>query len=153
MTAPGSVAPPAVASPAVALTRRYTFPAAHVLRHPSFSDQENQRVYGKCANPAGHGHDYSIEVTVTGPLDERLGWVVDPDLLDAIFDSQVRTRFAHRLLNDDPVFRTQVPTAENLAQVIYSSLVESLADRSSARLVEVRVVETRRNSFSYGDVE
>ncbi len=153
MTAPGSVAPPAVASPAVALTRRYTFPAAHVLRHPSFSDRENQRVYGKCANPAGHGHEYGIEVTVTGPLDERLGWVVDPSVLDAIFDAQVRARFAHCLLNDDPVFRSQVPTAENLAQVIYSSLVESLAVRSSARLVEVRVVETRRNSFSYGGVE
>ncbi len=158
MTAPGAVAPPAVASPAVAspavaMTRRYTFPAAHVLRHPSFSDRENQRIYGKCANPAGHGHEYGIEVTVTGPLDERLGWVVDPSVLDAIFDAQVRARFAHRLLNDDPIFWTRVPTAENLAQVIYASLAESLADRSSARLVEVRVVETRRNSFSYGDVE
>ncbi len=153
MTAPGAVDPPAVAPPVVAVTRRYTFPAAHVLRHPSFSDQENQRVYGKCANPAGHGHEYGIEVTVTGPLDDRLGWVINPSVLDAIFDSQVRARFAHCLLNDDPVFRSQVPTAENLAQVIYASLAESLADRSSARLAEVRVVETRRNSFSYGDVE
>ena len=80
-------------------------------------------------------------------------WVVDPSVLDAIFDAKVGARFAHRLLNDDPVFRSQVPTAENLAQVIYASLAEPLADRGSARLAGVRVVETRRNSFSYGDVE
>ena len=55
-----------MSAPTVAVTRRYRFPAAHVLRHPSFSDAENERVYGKCANPAGHGHDYGIEVTVTG---------------------------------------------------------------------------------------
>lgn len=133
----------------IAVTRRYAFPAAHVLRHPSFSDPENQRVYGKCANPSGHGHDYGIEVTVTGPVDERMGWVVDPAVLDATFDAQVHARFAHRLLNDLPEFSTQVPTAENLARVIYASLAEPLADCSSACLVEVRVVETRRNSFTY----
>ncbi|MEE8474322.1 MAG: 6-carboxytetrahydropterin synthase [Myxococcota bacterium] len=133
----------------IAVTRRYTFPAAHVLRHPSFSDSENQRVYGKCANPSGHGHNYGIEVSVTGPVDERMGWVVDPAVLDATFDAQVRGRFAHRLLNDLAEFSSQVPTAENLAQAIYASLAEPLADCSSACLVEVRVVETRRNSFTY----
>ena len=137
---------------ALAVTRRYVFPAAHVLRHRSFSDAENRRVYGNCANPGGHGHNYGIEVTVGGPRDKRTGWVVEPERLDAIFDAHIRDRFAHHLLNDDPLFRDRVPTAENLAQVIYAGLSEPVADCGSARLLGVRVVETRRNSFAYGEV-
>jgi 6-pyruvoyltetrahydropterin/6-carboxytetrahydropterin synthase len=135
----------------IALTRRYAFPAAHVLRHPDFSEAENRRVYGKCANPGGHGHDYGIEVTLTGPVDERAGSVIEPDLLDAIFEEHIRSRFSHRLLNDDPLFQRRVPTAENLAEAIFAGLAEPVAERSTARVVGVRVVETRRNAFAYGD--
>jgi 6-pyruvoyltetrahydropterin/6-carboxytetrahydropterin synthase len=115
----------------IALTRRYAFPAAHALRHPSFSEAENRRVYGKCANPGGHG--------------------LDPDLLDEIFEENIGSRFSHRLLNNDPIFQERVPTAENFAEVIYAGLAEPVAERSTARVVGVRIVETRRNSFSYGD--
>jgi 6-pyruvoyltetrahydropterin/6-carboxytetrahydropterin synthase len=135
----------------IALTRRYAFPAAHVLRHPDFSEVENRRVYGKCANPGGHGHDYGIEVTLTGPVDERVGSVIELDLLDAIFEEHIRSRFSHRLLNDDPLFQRRVPTAENLAEVIHAGLAEPVAERSTARVVGVRVVETLRNAFAYGD--
>lgn len=136
----------------IALTRRYEFSAAHVLRHPSFSEAENRRVYGRCANPRGHGHNYRVEVTVTGPVDEGTGRIIAPELLDQIFEERVHTRFAHRLLNDAAVFRRLVPTAENIATVIHAGLSESVAERSSARVLAVRVVETNRNSCTYGEL-
>ena len=134
----------------IALTRRYEFPAAHLLRHPSFSDEENQRIYGKCANPNGHGHDYGVEVTVSGPVDAKSGRIIEPDLLDAIFEERIGSRFAHRDLNQDVAFGARVPTAENIAAVIHDELAPAIADRSTARLVRVHVRETRKNSFVYG---
>ena len=132
------------------LTRRYAFGAAHVLRHPSFSDERNEAVYGRCANPNGHGHNYDVEVTVTGPVDERTGRIVSIELLDRIFDERIRARFSRRLLNDDPVFRDRVPTAENSALVIEESLATEAANRSSAKLVRVKIIETRNNSCTSG---
>ena len=134
----------------IAVTRRYEFPAAHVLRHPSFSDEENRRIYGKCANPNGHGHDYGVEVTVSGPIAADSGRIIEPALLDAIFAEQVHSRFAHRNLNADAAFRERVPTAENIALVIHDELAPVIAERSTAKLVRVRVQETRKNSFIYG---
>src|SRR5262249_32962394 len=97
----------------IALTRRYRFPAAHVVRHPELSDAENARIYGKCANPAGHGHDYGLEVTVAGEIDPASGQIVARDRLDALVAQRVLDRFGHSLLNDDPAFAQRVPTAEN----------------------------------------
>ena len=134
------------------VTRRYRFPAAHVLAHPSFTSEENRRIYGKCANPAGHGHNYGIEVTVTGPLDPRSGRIIDPDALDAIFERSITARFGHRMLNEDPAFARRVPTAENLAITIHGELAPAIERAGTARLARVRVVETRRNSFVYGDM-
>lgn len=134
----------------ITVTRHYEFPAAHLLVHPSFSDAENRRVYGKCANPNGHGHDYGVDVTVTGPIDARSGRLIEPALLDAIFDERVHSRFAHRTLNDDAAFRERVPTAENIAVVIHEELAAAIAEASGAELVRVRVRETRKNSFAYG---
>jgi 6-pyruvoyltetrahydropterin/6-carboxytetrahydropterin synthase len=134
------------------VTRRYRFPAAHVLARRDFTPEQNQRTYGKCANPAGHGHDYGIEVTVTGPVDPHSGRIIDPEALDAIFEERVAARFGHRLLNQDPAFAERVPTGENLAQVIHAELAPALERAGSARLARVRVVETRRNSFVYGDL-
>ena len=136
----------------ITLTRRYHFAAAHVLCHPSFSPEENERVYGKCANPAGHGHNYEVEITVSGPVNERSGSIVDCERLDALFEERVAARFGHRLLNEDDLFRERVPTAENLARTIYDRLEGPLAAADSARLVQVRVNETRRNSFVYGEL-
>ena len=134
----------------IALTRRYEFPAAHLLLHPSFSEEENRRIYGKCANPAGHGHDYGVEVTVSGPVDPVSGRIIAPDLLDGIFEERIHSRFAHRTLNEDVAFGARVPTAENIAAVIHDELASAIADRSTARLVRVCVRETRKNSFVYG---
>jgi 6-pyruvoyltetrahydropterin/6-carboxytetrahydropterin synthase len=135
----------------ISLTRRYPLPAAHVLCHPSFSAEQNERVYGKCANPAGHGHDYGIEVTVAGPVDPVTGRVFDPDALDEIISERVLARFAYRSLNDDPAFAQRVPTAENIAVVIHEALVGAIETRPGVRLAGIRVRETRKNFFEYGE--
>ena len=134
----------------IQLTRRYQFSAAHVLSHPALSADENERIYGKCANPNGHGHNYSVEVTVTGPVDRRTGRIISVDLLDTIFDEHIQTRFSRRLINDDEAFRGQVPTTENIAREIHASLTHPVTHRSTARVVCVNVVETPRNSCTSG---
>jgi 6-pyruvoyltetrahydropterin/6-carboxytetrahydropterin synthase len=134
------------------LTRRYRFPAAHVLAHPRLSAAENVRIYGKCANPGGHGHDYGLEVTVRGAVDPRSGQVADRGAFDAVVDERVLERFSHRMLNDDDAFGERVPTAENIAAVIHAELAAPLAERCGVRLVRVRLHETRKNSFVYGEV-
>jgi 6-pyruvoyltetrahydropterin/6-carboxytetrahydropterin synthase len=135
----------------ISLTRRYRFPAAHVLRRSDFSEAENRRIYGKCANPRGHGHDYAVEVTVSGALDPQTGRVLDPSLLDRIVEAALLQRFSHRLLNDDPLFADEVPTAENIARAAHRLLQPPLAE-AGARLRRVRVRETRNNTFDYGEL-
>ncbi len=134
-------------------TQRYEISAAHVLSHPSLSDADNLAVYGKCANPGGHGHNYGIEITVGGRIDDRTGELMAAGLLDQIFDERIRQRFASRLLNDDQAFGELVPTAENIAIVFHADLASEIAKRTTAHLVRVRVVETRRNSSSIGAPE
>jgi 6-pyruvoyltetrahydropterin/6-carboxytetrahydropterin synthase len=137
----------------IAVTRRYRFPAAHVLRSDAFSDAENRRIYGKCANPTGHGHDYGLEVTVAGPIDARTGFVFPIERLDALVHERVLDRLSHRLLNDDAWFAVAVPTAENIAIAIERALREPVAAESTARVVRVRLLETRRNYFACGEAE
>jgi 6-pyruvoyltetrahydropterin/6-carboxytetrahydropterin synthase len=123
-----------------------------VLRSPELSDAENARVYGKCANPNGHGHNYGLEVSVTGPVDPATGRILDPVRLDALVRERVLRRFDHRLLNDDPLFEKAVPTAENIARAVFRELAGPLARESGARLLRVRVVETERNHFDCGAI-
>ncbi len=135
----------------IELTRRYRFPAAHVLRHPDLSEDENQRIFGKCANPGGHGHNYAVEVTLSGPVDPRSGKIFPVEELDAIFEQTIDSAFSHRMLNELPAFEGLVPTAENIARVIHDDLARTLESRNSARLRRVRVIETPRNSFECGE--
>jgi 6-pyruvoyltetrahydropterin/6-carboxytetrahydropterin synthase len=136
----------------IALTRRYRFPAAHVLRSPALSDADNVRVYGKCANPGGHGHDYGLEITVAGAVDPANGQIFARDRLDALVGERVLARFGHALLNDDPAFAEHVPTAENIARVIERELAPAIAaERPGTRLLRVRLEETRKNSFETGE--
>jgi len=136
----------------IALTRRYRFPAAHVLRHPALSDADNARIYGKCANPAGHGHDYGLEITVAGDVDPASGQIFEREELDALVGERVLERFGHALLNEDPAFARLVPTAENIALAIGSELAPAIAAaRPRARLLRVRLDETRKNSFETGE--
>jgi 6-pyruvoyltetrahydropterin/6-carboxytetrahydropterin synthase len=133
----------------VLLTRTYEFSASHRLHSLALSDEENRSIFGKCNNPYGHGHNYKLEVTVRGPVDERTGMLADLDALDRVVHEEVVDRYDHRHLNMDlPEFRELNPTTENLVTVIW----ERLAPRLTApRLHRVTVRETDRNFFSYGE--
>ncbi len=136
----------------IRLTRRYRLPAAHVLTNPRLSERENDEIFGKCANPHGHGHNYEFEVTVTGPIDRQTGQIIRPELLDAIFEETIAPRYSHKLLNACEGFGEMVPTTENFAEVVYRDLEPEVARRSSGRLLGVRLTETSRNSFQYGEL-
>jgi 6-pyruvoyltetrahydropterin/6-carboxytetrahydropterin synthase len=127
------------------LTSRYRFAAAHRLDTPALSPEENRRLYGKCNNPYGHGHDYVLDVTVDGPVDST-GQVVNRESLDRLVRSTVLEALEHRNLNADVAeFADLVPTTENLAEVIRGRLEQ--AWNLPARLVRMRIAETDRNSF------
>jgi 6-pyruvoyltetrahydropterin/6-carboxytetrahydropterin synthase len=133
------------------LTRRYSFAASHRLHSPQLSEQENQRIYGKCNNPYGHGHNYVVEVTVTGATDPATGMIAHLGELDRFVTREVLEPFDHTYLNKDvPAFRERVPTTENLCIEIF----DRLKAFSGARLVRIRLEETGRNSFEYaGELE
>jgi 6-pyruvoyltetrahydropterin/6-carboxytetrahydropterin synthase len=130
----------------VSLTRRYRFSASHRLHRSRFSEEENRRLYGKCANPHGHGHNYEVEVTITGPVDSATGMVANLGDLDPFVEREVVEAFDHKYLNEQVVeFREIVPTSENLCSEIY----RRLRAFPSARLERVRIEETSKNSFEF----
>jgi 6-pyruvoyltetrahydropterin/6-carboxytetrahydropterin synthase len=130
----------------VYLTRRYLFVASHRLHNPSLSDAANQQTYGKCNHPHGHGHNYFLEVTVSGPIAPVTGMVCDLADLDSIVSREILDRFDHQNLNRLADFSTVIPTTENLAirvQQILSQLP------LPAHLEGIRIEETANNSFEY----
>ena len=138
----------------VRLSRRYRFSASHRLFSDELSEAENRTIFGKCANPFGHGHDYVLDVRVRGPLDSDTGRVVDLDTLDALVQEAILKPFEHSNLNVDiPEFRTLVPTTENLALVIERRLASQWKSKFSesplqhVRLDRIRIEETKRNIF------
>jgi len=132
------------------LTRRYLFSASHRLHSESLSEDENRATYGKCNNPYGHGHNYSLEVTVSGQVD-RNGMVCNLVDLDNFVSKEVLERFDHMNLNQLPEFASDVPTTENLCITIYDILKRKFR---RAHLEKVRIEETMMNSFEYaGDSE
>ena len=127
------------------LTRRYRFAASHRLNTEALSPEENTRLYGKCNNPYGHGHDYVLDVTVDGRVRPD-GQVVDRRALDTLVTDQVLARLDHRNLNCDvPELAERVPTTENLASAIEDMLKRNW--RLPARLARVRISETAKNTF------
>lgn len=128
------------------LTTRYMFSASHRLNNDALSPEENRRLYGKCNNPYGHGHNYMLEVTVSGQIDPRTGMVCDLGKLHAVVTRLVLERFDHSNLNCLPEFRDAVPTTENLCVRIYDILQRGF---SAAHLEKVRIEETMLNSFEY----
>ena len=131
-----------------ALTRRYRFASSHRLHSPKLSEAENCETYGKCNNPWGHGHDYLLEVTVTGPVGPETGRVLSPAALDTWVREKVLAAFDHRDMNRDiPAFADRVPTAENIAAVIHELLDSGWsAAFPGTTLHRIRIDETRRNS-------
>jgi 6-pyruvoyltetrahydropterin/6-carboxytetrahydropterin synthase len=134
----------------IELGRRYRFAASHRLHSDALSAEENARVYGKCNNPYGHGHNYVVEISVSGTLDPATGMIVNLADLDGFVEREVIEAFDHKSLNEDvPAFRGKVPTTENVCKEIY----QRLKHFPKARLERVRVEETSNNAFEYAGEE
>jgi 6-pyruvoyltetrahydropterin/6-carboxytetrahydropterin synthase len=128
------------------LSRRYLFSASHRLHSAAMSDEENKAIYGKCNNPYGHGHNYIIEVTVSGQVDDQTGMVCNLTDLDGFMEREVLARFDHENLNTLAEFAQEVPTTENLCIHIYEIMQRGF---HFAHLEKVRIEETMMNSFEY----
>ena len=128
------------------LTRRYRFAASHRLHSSQLGEEENRRLYGKCNNPYGHGHNYVVEVAVSGPVDPATGMIANLTDLDSFVEREVIEPFDHTYLNEEiPRFRERVATTENICIEIFNRLREF----PHAKLERVRVEETSLNSFEY----
>lgn len=133
--------------PIVTVTRRLRFNAAHRVHNPALSDAENSALYGKCNNPNWHGHNYVLEVSVTGPVDERTGYVIDLGKLRAIVEREVLEEMDHRNMNVDvPIMRGINPTAENIVLAIWRALESRVAP---GRLARLKLWETENNYVEY----
>lgn len=131
----------------VSVFRREHFNAAHRLYNPGWDDATNNKVFGKCALPNYHGHNYELQVKITGEPDPQTGYVIDLKLLSDIIRNEIHSRFDHKNLNlDTREFKTLNPTAENIAIVIYELLRPHIdADKD----LQVRLYETPRNFVEY----
>jgi 6-pyruvoyltetrahydropterin/6-carboxytetrahydropterin synthase len=128
------------------LTRRYHFSASHRLHSADMSAEENLATYGKCNNPHGHGHNYTLEVTVSGPVDQTTGMVCNLVDLDSVVEREVLSRYHLQNLNTVQEFGQLVPTTENLSIEIFETLQRGFP---LAHLDGVRLEETMMNSFEY----
>ena len=127
-------------APTVYLTRRAEFSASHFYHSPALTPAQNQQLYGKCNNPHGHGHNYTLEVTVRGKISERSGMVVDLKQLKEVLNREVLSVLDHRFLNEEvPVFRHLIPTTENIAVEIWRMLTPRL---EFCELHRIRLYET-----------
>ncbi len=129
------------------VTRREVFSAAHRLYNPKFTEEENERIFGKCSNPNWHGHNYTLEVVVAGEIDPETGFVIDLKLLKNIIIENVIKKVDHKNLNTETDFMQGViPTAENIAVSIWKVLVDKI---TSGNLHAVKIFETENNYFEY----
>lgn len=136
----------------VYVTRRATFSASHRLFNPDCTEKENNEMFGKCANPNGHGHNYTLEVTVVGEPGLKTGYVLDLKILKAIIVKEILDKVDHKHLNHDVDFlRGVIPTAENIAVAIWNALAPRI---TSGSLYSVRLQETENNAVEYrGEAE
>jgi 6-pyruvoyltetrahydropterin/6-carboxytetrahydropterin synthase len=128
------------------LTRRYRFSSSHRLHNPDMSAEENLATYGKCNNPHGHGHNYALEVTVSGQVDPSTGMICNLVDLDGFVERELLSRYNLENLNTLQEFAETVPTTENLCVEIYEILQRGF---QKAHLERVRIEETMLNSFEY----
>ena len=133
--------------PVVTATRVLRFNAAHRIHNPELSDEENRRVFGKCNNPNWHGHNYTLEVSVRGPVEERTGYVMDLGVLKRVVEEEFVDRVDHRNLNLDVEFMRGInPTAENIVIACWRVLAPRVAP---ATLTKLRLWETENNYVEY----
>ncbi len=133
--------------PVVTVTRRLSFNAAHRVHNPALSEAENAALFGKCNNPNWHGHNYTLEVSVRGEVQERTGYVMDLGALRRLVETEVVDLVDHRNMNIDvPFMQGVIPTTENIIVAIWHRLVPHMAP---ARLVRLRLWETENNFAEY----
>jgi 6-pyruvoyltetrahydropterin/6-carboxytetrahydropterin synthase len=131
----------------VTVTRRLRFNAAHRVFNPSLSDAENDAIFGKCNNPNWHGHNYTLDVSVEGPIDERTGYVMDLAKLKTLVEREVVNAVDHRNFNVDvPFMRDRIPTSENIIVAFWKILEPAI---SPAKLVRLVLWETENNYVEY----
>jgi 6-pyruvoyltetrahydropterin/6-carboxytetrahydropterin synthase len=136
--------------PTASLTRRVLFSAAHRYRRPEWSEEKNSSTFGACSWPNYHGHNYSCDVTVTGPIDDTTGFLIDLGELDRILDSEVMTRFDHRNINlEVPEFADGklIPSGENLARFVFEKVQARLSGK--AEVSRVTIAEDTTLSSTY----
>ncbi len=136
----------------VYVTRTVEFNAAHRLFDPSLSDEENKTTYGKCSNPYGHGHNYEVEITVSGIVDRSTGFLLDMKELKVILDKEIMSRFDHKHLNFDvEELKETIPSTEVLAVTVWEILHDALQLYTNKKITlhEVTIHETRKNSVRY----
>ncbi|XP_013106423.1 6-pyruvoyl tetrahydrobiopterin synthase [Stomoxys calcitrans] len=134
--------------PVAFLTRKETFSACHRLHSKHLSDAENIEIYGKCNNPNGHGHNYTVEVTVRGPIDVRTGMVMNITDLKIAMDGVIFKQLDHKNLDKDVEFFNNTPsTTENLTVFIWDNVRQAL--KRPELLYEVKIYETDKNSVTY----
>jgi len=131
------------------ITRKFHFSASHRVFNPALSDEENFKIYGKCSNPNGHGHNYVMEVTVAGEIDPGIGFVMDLTELKLLVEKEIIDKVDHKNLNVDVPFMNDVlPSTENIA-VTFWQQIESKINNSNRKLYSIRVEETVNNSVTY----
>ena len=137
------------ARPVAHLRRRYGFSASHLLHVDRLGEEGNRSLFGKCNNPFGHGHNYFVQVTLSGPVDEQTGMVINLADLDAFAATELIEPFDSSNLNQLPAFEDSVPSTENLCFVLWEVFTRFAAEHTPAKLVRLRVEETNNNAFDY----
>jgi 6-pyruvoyltetrahydropterin/6-carboxytetrahydropterin synthase len=131
----------------IAVSRKEHFNAAHRLYNPAWSDDQNEKTFGKCSNPNFHGHNYELIVTLVGEMDENTGYVYDMKQLSHLIKEHIIRQLDHKNLNlDTPYFKNLNPTAENIAVVIWRILRQHIDNRLD---LKVKLYETERNYVEY----
>jgi 6-pyruvoyltetrahydropterin/6-carboxytetrahydropterin synthase len=130
------------------LSRRYQLSASHRLFRDDLNAEQNSAIFGKCANPYGHGHNYHVQVTVSGVLDKVTGMICDLPALDACVIRSVMAEYDHTNLNLHEDFKDRVPTTENFCIAVYDRLAQAMT-KQAGLLAEVRIQETTNNAFVY----
>lgn len=137
------------ALPVAHLSRRYRFSASHRLHVGSLGKERNRELFGKCNNPFGHGHNYFVQVTLAGPVNEGTGMVVNLGNLDGFAATELLDPFDRSNLNALPDFGSRVPSTENLCLVLWEIFSRFASQHPPAKLVRLRVEETNNNAFDY----
>ena len=131
------------------ITRKFRFSASHKVYNPAWSDDENLKVYGKCANPNGHGHNYILDVTVAGETDPAIGYVMDLKELSELVENILVNKIDHKNLNVDVDFLKGInPTTENLVMQFWKQ-IEGKIKNKNRKLHSLKLFETEKNSVEY----